>query len=190
LLVFFAATAVFLSLGVSQLAQTKQLPAPTGHVNDFAGVVDAQTRQQLENLLANLKLKTGIEFDIATVESTGGQDISEFSLQVAKDWNIGTRTAAKKSLLLVLAVNEKTSFTRFSRSVQGDLPEGVLGEMGQRMRAFVDAGKFGEGLNAGVQHFVNSVAQKLAFSTDDFAKDSVVASVESSPTPDAAPAKA
>ena len=63
------ALALFLSLGVNQLAQTqKRLPAPTGHVNDFAGVVDENTRQQLENILANLKLKTGIEFDIATVE--------------------------------------------------------------------------------------------------------------------------
>src|SRR6185436_3304600 len=148
---------LFLLFGVNQLAQTKQqLPAPTGHGNDFAGVVNENTRQQLENILANLKLKTGIEFDIATVQSTAGQDISEFSLQLARDWNIGSRASAKKSLLLVLAVNEKTSFTRFSKSVQNDLPEGVLGEMGQRMRALVDAGQYGDGLNAGVQHFVNS----------------------------------
>jgi tetratricopeptide (TPR) repeat protein len=167
-LVGFCSTALFLILPLTQLAQTKQLPAPTGHVNDFARVVDENTRRQLENTLANLKLKTGIEFDIATVETSGGQDITEFSLQLAKDWNIGNRTSAKKSLLLVVAVNEKTSFTRFSRSVQNDLPEGVLGEMGQRMRALFDAGQFSEGLNAGVRHFVGSMAQKLAFSTDGF----------------------
>ncbi len=164
-------SALFFLFGVNQLAQTKQqLPAPTGHVNDFAGVLNENKRQQLENILANLKLKTGIEFDIATVQSTSGQDISEFSLQLAKDWNIGARASVKKSLLLVLAVDEKTSFTRFSKSVQNDLPEGVLGQMGQRMRALVDAGQYSEGLNAGVQHFVNSLAQKLSFSTDDFDK--------------------
>lgn len=188
-LIVFCITILLLHLCVTQFAQTKQLPAPTAHVNDFAGVLDEAAKQRLESMLVNLKLKSGIEFDIATVESTGGQDISDFSLQVAKDWNVGTRTGAKKSLLLVLAVNEKTTFTRFSRSVQADLPEGVLGEMGQRMRGFVDAGKFGEGLSAGVQHFVTSVAQKLAFSTDDFAKDSV-ASAEPSPAPDVTPAKA
>src|SRR6185295_15230552 len=80
--------ALFLSLGIDQLAQTK-IPAPTGHVNDFAGVLNEQTRQQLENILTNLKLKTGIEFDIATVQSTGDQTISTFSQQLAKDWNIG-----------------------------------------------------------------------------------------------------
>src|ERR1051325_5491859 len=184
-LAFFAAACLFSALGVSQLAQTGQLPAPTAHVNDFAHVVDDSTRQQLENLLSNLRLKTGIEFDIATVESTGGQDISEFSLQLAKDWNIGTRTSPKKSLLLVLAVNEKTSFTRFSRSVQNDLPEGVLGEMGQRMRALFDAGQFSQGLNAGVQHFVNSLGQKLAFSADELA--AAPANI-STPTPEITPA--
>ena len=175
---------LFLSLGVNQLAQTQKVPAPTGYVNDFAGVVNEQTRQQLENILTNLQLKTGIDFEIATVQSTGGQDISEFSLQVARDWNIGTRNSVKKSLLLVLAVDEKVTFTRFSKAVQVDLPEGVLGEMGQRMRSLIDAGQFSAGLNAGVQHFVTSLARKLAFSTDDFDKAPAVAATVSSPEND------
>jgi tetratricopeptide (TPR) repeat protein len=177
--------ALFLSLGVNQLAQiTQKLPAPSGHVNDFAGVVNEQTKQQLENILTNLKLKTGIEFDVATVQSTGGQDISRFSLQLAKDWNVGARTTAKKSLLLVLAVDEKVSVAVFSKSVQNDLPEGVLGEMGQRMRALIEASQFSEGLNTGVQHFVSSLAQKLAFTTDDFEKPPAAASAISSPEND------
>lgn len=184
LLLFCCSATLFLSLGVNQLAQTQQkLPAPTGHVNDLAGVVDEKTRLQLENLLENVKLKTGIEFDIATVESTAGQDIFDFSRQLAKDWNIGARTTVKKSLLLVISVNDKASFTQFSKSVQNDLPEGVLGEMGQRMRAPVAAGQFSEGLNAGVQHFVNSLAQKLALSPDAFAHPPEVVAA-STPTPE------
>jgi tetratricopeptide (TPR) repeat protein/uncharacterized membrane protein YgcG len=171
ILLFCCSAAIFLSLGVNQLAQTtKKLPAPSGHVNDFAGVLNEQARQQLENILANLKVKTGIEFDVATVQSTGGQDISAFSLQLAKDWNVGARTTLKKSLLMVVAVDEKLSFTVFSKSVQSDLPEGVLGEMGQRMRTLIDASQFSEGVNAGVQHFVTSLSHKLAFSADDFDK--------------------
>jgi tetratricopeptide (TPR) repeat protein/uncharacterized membrane protein YgcG len=190
ILLFSCGVTLFLSLGVNQLAQTTQnLPAPSGHVNDFAGVINEQARQQLENILVNLKLKTGIEFDVATVQSTGGQEISEFSLRLAKDWNVGARTSVRKSLLLVLAVTEKTSFTRFSKSVQSDLPEGVLGEMGQRMRALIDSGQFSEGLNAGVQHFVKSLGQKLAFSTDDFDKAPATVATTSSPANDQSPAK-
>ncbi|HEV7745858.1 MAG TPA: TPM domain-containing protein [Pyrinomonadaceae bacterium] len=183
-LIFCCSLVLFLSLGITQLAQTQKLPLPTSHVNDFAGVVNDATRQQLENILANLKLKTGIEFDIATVQSTGGQKISDFSLQLARDWQIGAFASTKKSLLLVLAVDEKVSFTRFSKPVQVDLPEGVLGEVGQRMRALIDAGQFGEGLYAGVQHFVTSLAQKQAFSTDDFEKAPAAASSAGSPASD------
>ena len=123
ILLFGCSLALFLSLGVNQLAQTqKRLPAPTGHVNDFAGVVDENTRQQLENILTNLKLKTGIEFDIATVESTGGLDIYDFLQQLTRDWKIGGRTSVKKSLLLVVAVNEKKFLAQYSKSVQNDLP--------------------------------------------------------------------
>ena len=185
-ILFGCSAALFLSLGVSQRAQRVQkLPAPTGHINDFAGVVNEKTRQQLENILAAVKQKTGIEFDIATVESAGGQDVSDFSLQLAREWNVGTRNNAKKSLLLVLAINEKTSFTRFSRSVQGDLPEGVLGEMGQRMRGPFEAGQFSEGLKAGVDHFVAALANKLGLNAEDLTTPgkTVVAAVESNAKP-------
>ncbi|HKO99969.1 MAG TPA: TPM domain-containing protein [Pyrinomonadaceae bacterium] len=158
----------FVLLGTStQFAQT-QLPARTGYVNDFAGVVDEKTKLQLTGLLENVQQKTGIEFAIVTVPSTAGRDIFQFSRQVANDWNVGARTTKSKSLLLVLAVDAKESFTQFSRSVQSDLPEAVLGEMSQRMKALINAGDFAGGLNAGVHHFVNSMAQKLALNPADF----------------------
>jgi uncharacterized membrane protein YgcG/tetratricopeptide (TPR) repeat protein len=183
LLLTLTASLVFL-FGSNQFAQTKpQVPRPTGRVNDFAGVVDEKTRVRLENVLENVKQKTGIEFDIATVPSTGGQDIFDFSQQLALDWGVGARASRKKSLLLVLSVNEKTSFTQFSKSVQNELPEGVLGEMGQRMRSLVNAGQFSEGLNAGVEHFVASMAQKLGVSAEDFDRAASVrsAAVASAP---------
>ncbi len=170
LILFFACVVAFFLCGESnQFAQTQSdVPARTGHVNDFAGVVDEKTKLQLTNLLENLKQKVGIDFAVVTVPSTGGRDIFGLSRQVAMDWNVGARATKNKSLLLVLAVNEKESFTQFSRSVQSDLPEAVLGEMSQRMKALIGAGDFGGGLNLGVHHFVSSMAQKLAMNVADF----------------------
>jgi tetratricopeptide (TPR) repeat protein/outer membrane biosynthesis protein TonB len=161
--------AFFLCGESSQFAQGQtEVPARTGYVNDFAGVVDEKTKLQLTNLLENLKQKAGIDFAVVTVPSIAGKDIFGFSRQVAMDWNVGARATKNKSLLLVLATNEKESFTQFSRSVQGDLPEAVLGDMSQRMKALISAGDFGGGLNAGVHHFVSSMAQKLAMNVSDF----------------------
>jgi uncharacterized membrane protein YgcG/tetratricopeptide (TPR) repeat protein len=161
--------AFFLCVESNQFAQTQiEVPARTGQVNDFAAVVDEKTKLQLTNLLENLKQKVGIDFAVVTVQSTAGRDIFGFSRQVAMDWNVGARATRNKSLLLVLAINEKESFTQFSRSVQSDLPEAVLGEMSQRMKALINAGDFGGGLNVGVHHFVSSMAQKLALNVADF----------------------
>src|SRR6266545_2583263 len=117
LLVVTLTVSFFLSLGANPQAQKKsQMPSRTGHVNDFAGVVDENTKQRLENILQNLKLKSGIQLDLATVESTGGRDIFDFSRQLAREWHVGDRNSSKRSLLLVLSVNDKAIFTQFSKS--------------------------------------------------------------------------
>ena len=76
ILVLSFAVVFFMSVGVVQLAQTtSQIPARTGYLNDFAGVIDEKTRQHLDQVLKNVHKKSGIELVIATIESTGGQEI-------------------------------------------------------------------------------------------------------------------
>jgi tetratricopeptide (TPR) repeat protein len=172
--------ALLLASGITQKAQTAvQTPARTGHVNDFANVIDDATRQQLQSTLANLKEKTGLQFDVVTVETTGGQDIFDFSQQLAQSWKVLGRGSSGKSLLLVLAVNEKTSFTQFSRAAQSELPEGVLGEISQRLRGYLSSGRTAEGVTAVVEYFVSAVARNKGLSVEDFNRP--VASAAASP---------
>src|SRR5687767_11485749 len=167
-------------LGVNSRAQEKSLvPARTGYVNDFAGVVEEQTKQRLETTLENVKQRSGIGFDIATVQTTGSQDMFDFSRQLASDWNIGARNS-KKSLLLVVSVGERTVFTQYSKSVQGDLPEGILGEIGQRVRGQINAGRFSEGLSDGVNHFISGLSKKVGFSLQDI-EQAPIAAADSNP---------
>src|SRR5947199_5514819 len=70
----------------AQESRQTTLPSPTGRVNDFAGVIDASVKERIENMLANLKERGGIEFNIVTVKSTEGKDIFDYSLQFARQW--------------------------------------------------------------------------------------------------------
>ena len=152
-------------------AQTaNQLPPPTTHINDFAGVIDTSAKNHLETLLTGLKERTKIDFYVATVDATGGQDIADFSRQLATDWKVGARTSTTKSLLLVVSVASKSSFTQFSRNVQSVLPEGILGDIGQRMRDQLLAGRFTEAVEQGVLVFLNAIAPKLGFAVEDLEK--------------------
>ena len=162
---------LFLLSGDPLKGQTNnQLPSPTGQINDFAGVVDPQSKGRLESLLANLKAKTKVAFYVVTVDTTGGQDIFKFSQELAASWNIGSKTSSTKTLLLVISVGSKTSFTQFSRLAQADLPEGVLGEMSQRMRTPLSAGRFSEAIDEGVLVFVSALAEKHGLAVRDLDK--------------------
>lgn len=165
-----------------------RLPARSSYINDFAGVVDESTRQRLEAVLGNLKERSGIEFGVATIQTTGARDIFDVSRELATEWNLGARNSRKKSLLLVVAVNERTAFTQFSRAVQPDLPEGILGEVSQVMRGPLASGRFGEGLNDGVNHFIGSLARKVGFPAQDILQVQVATTDASKPLPATSPA--
>ncbi|HYN24975.1 MAG TPA: TPM domain-containing protein [Pyrinomonadaceae bacterium] len=175
-------------LGMNSRAQDKtQLPARTGYVNDFAHVVDDPTRQRLDTILDNLKTRSGIELNLATVQTTGNQDIFAFSRQLAGDWGVGSRGSSRKTLLLVVSVDEKAVFTQLSRSVQRELPEGILGELNQRVRGPISSGRFSQGLTDGVDHFIAALAKKLGFSLQDIDQAQLVASTASVPVSDPSP---
>jgi hypothetical protein len=88
----------------------------------------------------------------------------------------------------VIAVNERTAFTQFSRSVQPDLPEGILGEVSQVMRGPLAAGRFGPGLNDGVSHFIGSLARKVGFPAQDIDQVQIATAVTTEPVPTPSPA--
>jgi len=105
------------------------LPSPTGMVNDFAGVIDEATRQQLESRLRQFKEKTGVELAVAVVRTTGERAIFDYSLAVARGWKIGSKDEDNPSALLFVAVDDRKYFTQVSRDLEDELPDGLVGSL-------------------------------------------------------------
>ncbi len=144
-----------------------RLPKPSGHVNDFAEVLDATTKQRLEKVLENLKERSGIDFVIATVKSTGAEDLYDYSLRIANDWNIGVPTSPKKTVLLAIAGDNGKFLAHISKGARADLPDGLIGDMGQRMRAKIESAGYSEGLLTGIQTFANGLGERNNFTFAD-----------------------
>lgn len=147
---------------VSASAQDK-LPAPSGNVNDFAEVVDPATKQRLDTVLQSLKTRTDVDLVIAVFKTAGSTDMYDYSLRVASEWQLGTRTSPRKTLIMVIAADTGQFFTQFSRAAQIALPDGLVGEMGRRMRPRFEARDFSGGLVIGVQAFVNGLGEQHNF---------------------------
>src|ERR1051325_10597089 len=147
-------------------AQDAQLPKPTGHVNDLADAIDQASKQRLETVLENLKQKIGIQFVVVVIKSAGTEDLYDYSLRVANDWNAGAPATKDKSILLLIAADTGKFFTQVSRSARLSLPEGVVGDMGLRIRQKMESGGLNVALLEGVRTFVNTVGD---FRNFDFA---------------------
>ena len=155
--------------GVHASAQTTKspLPPPTGYVNDYAGVINRATKTELETTLTNLDREQKIQFAVAVVDTTGGQDIADYSRDVARGWGLGSKDTNKASLLLLIAIKDRKYFTQVSRHLEGDLPDGLAGQI-QREKlvpAFRESNYSG-GIRETIYEYIRTVARKQGFSTD------------------------
>jgi tetratricopeptide (TPR) repeat protein len=85
---------------------------------------------------------------------------------VARAWNIGLFQSKGNNLLLVVSVDDGKFFTQASRRARADLPDGLIGDMGSRMREPFGRGNYGEGLLAAVGTFAAKMAEKRGFSLE------------------------
>src|SRR5258706_4234779 len=145
----------------------EKLPAASGHINDFAAVLDTASKDRLEQILINLKERTGIDFVIATVKSTGSEKIYDYSLRIANDWNIGVSTSATKSLLLTISTDNGEFLAQISRGARAQLPDGLVGEMRQRMQEKIKSAGYNEGVLTGVKTFANGLGARNNFTFAD-----------------------
>ena len=143
------------------------LPQPTGFVNDYANVFDSDSKSRLESQLAKLKEKASIEFAVVTVATTNGQPISDYSLQVAKEWGVGPKDGSRGGgLLLMFAVQDREWRLQVSRSLQQDLPNDVCKQLGEESRELYQQGKYVEGIEKYVNALIRRLEQVKKFSLD------------------------
>lgn len=172
LLSLFAALVFCLIAGVSGApAQTTAQPPipqpnPPRLVVDYADVIEPATEQRMETILENLQQRAGIEFAVVTVKTIGEGDIFDYGLAIARGWRIGPSTGEKEGLLLLVAVDDRKFNIQVSRHLEGDLPDGLTGEINRRMRPYFRAGNYGQGLMEAVNTYVATLGKARGFSIE------------------------
>jgi len=149
-------------------AADPKFPAYKGHVNDFAGVIDATTKDQLETILLNFEKRTGAQIAVVTVETLGETPIEDYALGLYRAWGIGAKTGENKNkgALLLIATQDRRSRLEVGYGLEGDLPDGLAGEMLRRMRPYFKNMAWSEGVTVGVRTLVDTLAQKWGVSLE------------------------
>jgi uncharacterized protein len=170
-----AALILFIASAALAQATQMQIPQPTGPVNDYANKLSPETKQSLENLLINFRNKTEIEVAVVTIpfEQMGGYPIEEYALEMGRKWGVG-RDSDKPAALLLVAIKEPNNEGRYSgstrleisRHLEGDIPDGLAGELIRRMRVDFQSGNFDKALTTGVQSILSTIAEKRGLSME------------------------
>ncbi len=166
---------LFIALATPAQFTQMQIPQPSGFINDFASKLSPQTKQQLDNLLTNFRDKAGIEVTVVTIpfEMMNDYPIEDYTLELGRRWKVG-QGANGPAAVLVVAIKPPNSSgvysggTRLeiSRHLEGDVPDGLAGELIRRLRSDFQKGNFDNALMTGVQTIVATIAEKRGISME------------------------
>lgn len=152
-------------LGQIQPQSPIPLPQPFTPIVDNANVIDAETKNKLGAIYLNLKERANTEFAVVTVDTTGDQDIYDYSLAVYRGWGIGTKT--NDGFLLLLAVKDRKYHTQVGYHLEGDLNDGLVGQIQrERLVPQLRQGNYSKAVYDTVQAYVATLAEKRGFTIE------------------------
>ena len=134
-------------------AAKKIFPAPTGYVNDLAGVIDADSKGRMTMLAERLAKEGKAEIAIVTIQSIkefGFADIEETAVKLFEEWGIGKK--GKDNGILVLAsMKDRKIKIEVGYGLEEKVPDGRAGEIIRNgIAPYFKSQRYGEGLYKGL----------------------------------------
>jgi uncharacterized protein len=153
-------------IGAPAFAQTKNFPAYTGHVNDFAGVMDSATKQNLETILNNFEKMTGTQIAAVIIPSLNERPLEEYANGLYRAWGIGMKSGENKNkgALLLVALQDRRTRLEVGYGLEGDMPDGLAGEITRRMKPYLQQQQYSEAMTVGVRSITDTLAEKWQIS--------------------------
>lgn len=153
-----AAITIFVGvLFFAQIVFAVEFPKYTGFVNDYAGVLTADFKSNLEATLRDFKAKTSNEVVIVIVKDFQGLDPFSYSQQLFTTWKIGS-VSKNNGILFLIGPKESLpfpergeAFINVGGGLEGAMPDSLTGSIlrNEVFPKFKD-GKFEDGLSAGI----------------------------------------
>lgn len=95
---------------------------PTGFVNDFAKILTADQKSQLENKLSAFQSSSSNEITVVIIDTLGNDTIENFAVKLFADWKIG-QDKKDNGVLILAAIQEKKVRIEVGYGLEGALPD-------------------------------------------------------------------
>jgi uncharacterized protein len=157
---------VGLPLLVLQAPLAASFPKSAGYVNDFASILDAQSKTELESMVRLTEKETSAEIAVATVSSLDGMTVEEYANRLFHEWGIGKKDRDNGVLVLV-APSERKARIEVGYGLEPILPDGLAGEiMREEILPLFRESDYSGGTLAGVRR-ISAIVRAGHVLTDD-----------------------
>jgi len=146
---------LLVSFSLSFAKSTINLPEPTGRlVNDFAGILQYGTVDQLEKLLLGHEKATSNEVAIVTIKSLDGVSVEEYAVELFEKWGIGKK-AKDSGVLFLMAVQDRKMRIEVGYGLEHVLTDGRAGEIIREATPFFKESRWDTGVELVAQRIIN-----------------------------------
>src|SRR5215469_12585438 len=136
----------------------KSLPAPTGYINDFAGVLSPSTKQNLEALCTQVDRQANAQIAVVTIKTLDNdQTIEEFATELEDKWGVGNKD--DRGVLMIFVMNPRRGRIEVGYGLEGILNDAKVGDIGRSMAPYARQNDYNTAIPIGVSQVANVIAQ-------------------------------
>lgn len=151
-------------------AQPQIPPRPTSniYVQDYAGVLSADTKTRINTISTQLATKTKAQIVVVTIPSLEETPPAEYTLALLREWGVGDKTL-NNGIVMLVSVNDHKSRIEVGYGLEGPLPDAKVGRIqDEYMLPYFQQGDYNKGILNGYQVLAATVAQeyKLEIKSD------------------------
>ena len=131
---------------------------PQGYVSDFAGVVDAGAKEQLERYCTRVETATGAQIALVTLPTLQGEPVEDVANSLFRAWGIGKK-GKDEGILLLLVIGDHKSRLEVGYGLEPIIPDGFAGSVLREMRPALRERQYGAALEAAAQVIGSRIAE-------------------------------
>lgn len=136
-------------------------------VNDYADVISDTDEQEMYKKGVYLNDKTSAQVVVITVESTGDEVISDYALELGRNWGVGDKEK-NNGIVILLATQDRDVYISVGYGLEGAIPDSKAGRILDEYGVdYFSNDEFSKGLSAVYSAVYNEVLIEYGISPDD-----------------------
>jgi uncharacterized protein len=144
------------------------MPAPTGYIDDYAGVISAPAKAEMEDLCRELHTKTRAQVFLVTVKTLDGESVDTFANGLFAKWKIGEKKT-DRGVLMLFAIKDHKRWIEVGYGLEGILNDAKVGDIGRTMVPALRAVNYDEAASNGLRQVTQIIANDAGVTLDALA---------------------